>query len=138
MYSWLTLVIRKLFFWPCHSALWEYVQASIAWELLMLPKPQHCRHSHMKTFPAWSESCCGRHWPLCSSRIKSENSIFSFHHYLGSFYESLFQEKKTGFHQVETVLSLPGILMHTSPKLDQKISAGLSSISLNLNIPYLS
>lgn len=49
-----------------------------------------------------------------------------------------FKKKKTGFHQVETVLSLPGILMHTSSKLDQKISAGLSSISLNLNIPYLS
>jgi hypothetical protein len=46
--------------------------------------------------------------------------------------------KKTGFHQVETVFSLPGILMHTSPKLDLKINVGSSSTRLYLNILYLS
>lgn len=128
---------KKVVFLTSVSQLfWGYVQADIAWWLKMFPKPHHCGHSHMKTFPAWPESCCWRHCRLCSSIIKSENSVFSFHCYLGSFCESISKKKKNRFHQGETVFSLPGILMHTSPKLDLKISAGPSSTSLNLNIPY--
>lgn len=119
------LVIRKL--------LPDLRQVSFLWECLqyynvktipqMFIESWHCGNSHMKTFSPW----------LVKLLLKTLLAIF-FHNKVGEFniFFSLLPREflwettsEKGFHQIETAFSLPGIIIHTSPKLDLKISASV-------------
>lgn len=89
----------------------------------MFIESQHRGNSHLKTFSVWSVRLLLKTLLVMffNNTVRELNIFFSL--LPREFLWESASEKD--FHQLKTPFSLPGIIIHTSPKLDLKISASI-------------